>query len=173
MTALCFSADGRLLATGSSDHTVKLFDTATGAIIRTLEGHSQGVAKVAFSPTGMLASGASCDSIKVWDLETARALWTVPALNLVTGLAFAPDGKHLLVAQSVDAVRVLELETGRCVASALPLPEGWAVFDSDGRCRYSGNVAGYFWHAIGLCRFEPGELDEFLPELKLPVGPLF
>ena len=43
-------------------------------------------------------------------------------------------------------------------------PDGWAAFTPDGR-RYKigGNVAGGFWYAINLCRFEPGELDPFLP----------
>jgi hypothetical protein len=31
-----------------------------------------------------------------------------------------------------------------------------------------GSVAGSFWHVAGLCRFEPGELDPYLPHLRLP-----
>ena len=44
--------------------------------------------------------------------------------------------------------------------------EGWAAFTPDGR-RYKmrGDIAGSFWYAIGLCRFEPGELDQYLPSL--------
>src|SRR5262245_55249646 len=45
-----FSADGRYVISGSDDSTIKLWDTATGALIRTLQGHSDAVTKVAFSP---------------------------------------------------------------------------------------------------------------------------
>ena len=38
----------------------------------------------------------------------------------------------------------------------------WAVFTPDGRYK-TVNADGSFWYSIGLCRFEPGELDEFLP----------
>ena len=38
----------------------------------------------------------------------------------------------------------------------------------DGRYKSGDDVVGGFWHAIGLCRFEPGELDEHIPGLRLP-----
>ena len=36
------------------------------------------------------------------------------------------------------------------------------------RYKVGGDLAGSFWHVIGLCRFEPGELDPYLPDLRLP-----
>ena len=51
------------------------------------------------------------------------------------------------------------------------LPEGWVAFTPDGRYRLGGETAGAFWHSIGLCRFEPGELDPYLPKpLRVPDG---
>lgn len=51
----------------------------------------------------------------------------------------------------------------------LGLPEGWAAFTPDGRYKSSGTTTGEFWHVVGMCRFEPGELDQYLPEMrKLP-----
>ncbi len=51
------------------------------------------------------------------------------------------------------------------------LPEGWAAFTPDGRYKLGGETAGGFWHSIGLCRFEPGELDPYLPEsLRVAAG---
>lgn len=48
----------------------------------------------------------------------------------------------------------------------LGLPEGWAALAPDGRYKFEGDVAGQFWHAIGMCRFEPGELDSYLPNIR-------
>ena len=54
------------------------------------------------------------------------------------------------------------------------LHEGWVAFTPDGRYKFAGSVAGNLWHMIALCRFEVGELDEFIPGLRLAQDqPLF
>ena len=82
-------------------------------------------------------------------------------------MAFSPDGKTLASASSDNTVRLWDVATGRCLAVLLPLPEGWVAFSPDGRYKFGGVPAGGFWHAISLCRFEPGELDEWIPGLRL------
>jgi hypothetical protein len=67
-------------------------------------------------------------------------------------------------------VRFWDAATGACLAVFLKLPNGWVSFrPEDGRYKVGGDIGGAFWHSVGLCRFEPGELDPYLPTpLRIP-----
>jgi tRNA A-37 threonylcarbamoyl transferase component Bud32 len=66
--SVAFSPDGRRLASGHYDGTVKVWDAASGQEILTLKGHTDRVASVAFSPDGRQIASASWDqTVKVWD----------------------------------------------------------------------------------------------------------
>ncbi|AFW93625.1 MULTISPECIES: trypsin-like peptidase domain-containing protein [Nostocales] len=65
--SVAISADGRTLASGSYDKNIKIWNLATGKLIRTLSGHSHAVLSVAISPDGRtLASGGGDKTIKIW-----------------------------------------------------------------------------------------------------------
>ncbi|KAK6495585.1 hypothetical protein TWF481_002633 [Arthrobotrys musiformis] len=71
--SVAFSHDGKQLASGSHDTTIKLWDTTTGASLATLEGHSGWVRSVAFSHDDkQLASGSEDGTIKLWDTATVK-----------------------------------------------------------------------------------------------------
>jgi WD40 repeat protein len=72
------SPDGQQIATGSADHTVKLWDAQTGHCANTLKGHRNSVWSVAFSPDGQsLASGSDDKTIKLWSVGTGKCMQTL------------------------------------------------------------------------------------------------
>jgi WD40 repeat protein len=77
-TALAFSSDGRRLACGADDGTVRIRDAETGADLHRLDGHTGKVAGLAFSPDGRRLASTSADgTLRVWD-ATRSAGWVVP-----------------------------------------------------------------------------------------------
>jgi WD40 repeat protein len=113
IAAVTYSLDGRTLASGSEDHTVKLWDASTGTELRTFNGHSDNVSSVAFSPDGkILASGSLDHSIKLWDVESGLELHSLPAPGSVTSVSFSPDGRTL-ASGSLPMVKLWDIESGR------------------------------------------------------------
>jgi WD40 repeat protein len=120
VTAVAFSADARLLASGSWDETVKLWDVSTGREVQSL-AQSSGIEAIAFSPNGRwLASETSDKSVGLWDAATGRELRTLSSNksprrpeNLDYSLAFSPDGRQLAWGTDGKTVGLWDLGAGR------------------------------------------------------------
>ena len=97
INSVAFSPDGNILASGSSDETIRLWDVNTGELLNTFEGHEGKITSVAFSPDGsILASGSNDKTLHVWNANTGELIETLtPHRRTVYCVAFSPDGSIL------------------------------------------------------------------------------
>lgn len=101
---VAFSPDGRWIASGSWDHTVRLWDAATGEHCATLP-HPGVVLSLAFGPDGswLVSGGAEDDKLRIWDVATARLRREIQAPGkMIRFLAVSPDGTRI-AATAYDA----------------------------------------------------------------------
>jgi uncharacterized protein with WD repeat len=109
----------RPLASGSYDHTVKLWDAATAKLVTSLQGHTSGVYSVAWSPDGKtLASGSDDLTVKLWEAATGKLVTSLQGhASGVYSVAWSPDGKTLASGSDDRSVKLWEADTGRLLAS--------------------------------------------------------
>jgi WD40 repeat protein/tRNA A-37 threonylcarbamoyl transferase component Bud32 len=127
---VAFSPDGQRLACSSTDQpmklegaatgqnrTVKLFDAATGQLIRTLTGHTDQVWSVAFRPDGRrIASGSGDRTVKVWDAATGQLFHTLTGhSDVVHSVVYSPDGRTLFSAGADRTVKLWDAATGQLI----------------------------------------------------------
>jgi len=143
VSSVVFSADGRRIASGSGDQTIKVWDTATGQETLTLNGHSRQINAVAFSPDGRrIASGSYDKTIKLWETNTGRKTLTLKGHSgTVSSVAFSPDGRRIASGSDDKTIKLWDTATGRETLT-LKGHNGtvWSVaFSPDGRRIASGS----------------------------------
>ncbi len=112
--SVAYSRDGKMLASGGDDQTVKLWDTTTWRQIASLEGHAGGLLSVKFSPDGKtLASGGEDRIVKLWDVATRRETGAIRGHGgKIYSVAFSPDGNSLATASDDHTVKLWDVATG-------------------------------------------------------------
>ena len=123
VSTVAFSPDGKTLASGSFDDTVRLWDVATRRQIgNPLTGHTGAILSVAFSPDGKtLASSSDDQTVRFWDVATRRQIGNslTGHTGVVSSVAFSPDGKTLASSSFDQTVRLWDVATRRQIGSPL------------------------------------------------------
>lgn len=165
--ALCFSADGRALATASEDHTARVWNVATAEPIAGPFEHTEPVTWVSFAPGGKRLVTASADgTARFWSLDLPGSFplilrswdsWPI------TSVSVRPDGAQLAMTDSKGGLRVFETVTGRSVRDSRQgeEPSTCVAFSPDGLLLA---VASTFNRIVVL------ETREYTPTLQIPLA---
>ncbi len=172
--SVAFSPNGRTLASGNLDNTIKpwnastdasqyaphvgivkldnnitLWDAATGKLLRTLQGHSDAVESVAFSPDGRtLASGSDDKTIKLWDAASGKLLRTLQGHSaMVHSVAFSPDGRTLASGSFDHSIKLWDASYGTLLRTLEGSEEcvNSVAFSPDGRTLAFGSKTIHLW----------------------------
>jgi dipeptidyl aminopeptidase/acylaminoacyl peptidase len=168
------------LASASWDGSAIVWDLRSGAGQPLPRRHTGRLWATAFHPSGALLATAGDDlGIRLWTRDGAEYghLQTLPGHTRgVTSLAFSPTGDLLASGGEDGTARLWTVEDDHVTrrGTLLGLPEGWATLGPDNRYKTDGTVRGEFWHVIGTCRFELGELEGLISEVRhMPAtGPM-
>jgi small GTP-binding protein len=113
--SIAWSPRGDMLASGSEDNTIRLWDAQSGKHLRTLTGHSRYVHSMVWSPDGsVLASGSADETIRLWDAQSGKHLRTFRGhSSWVYSVAWSPDGSVLASSSSDKTIRLWDVQSGK------------------------------------------------------------
>ena len=138
------SPDGRRIVTGSSDNSARIWDAATGRLVRVLGGHTDRVRSVTFSPDGRVVATASYDkTVRLWDAERGDLLQVLSGhSDRLRSVAYSVDGRSLVTGSYDTTARIWDVASGRergvlrghteVVSGAAFSPDGRQIVTSSG-----------------------------------------
>jgi WD40 repeat protein len=143
--AVAVSLDGTTVISADHDGTVKVFDIASGKLLRSLERHEYPVLAVALSLDGKrAASGAMDGGLKIWDLATGKQLCSIPGYQRkVAAVALNLDGSLAASGGADMTVKLWDVATGKLVAAfTADAGVGTVALAANGRRIFAGDTLG-------------------------------
>ena len=111
---VAYGHDGLLAC--ASDMSIKIWNVNSKQKISTLEGHSDIIKLISFSPDySILASGAHDNSIRFWDMSTYQETQSFENDARVESVAYSPDGKHIASGAFNGMIKIWSVEDGSVV----------------------------------------------------------
>jgi WD40 repeat protein len=120
--SVAYSPDGKTLASGSADETVRLWDVATGKERATLKSDTNSACSLVFSPDGgTLASGGKAGgsasknrTIRLWAVQTGKEWATIKGHDeVVLSVVFSPDGRTLASGSGDKTIKLWDVATDK------------------------------------------------------------
>ncbi|QFS49590.1 caspase family protein [Nostoc sphaeroides] len=158
--SVSFSPNRRVLASGSADGTIKLWDVTTGKNTNTLPGHQSSVNSVSFSADGqILASGSADGTIKLWDVTTGKNTTLTGHKFSVNSVSFSADGQILASGSADGTIKLWDVTTGKnTTLTGHKFSVNSVSFSADGQILASGSAdqtIGIWDVATGMGMFYP------------------
>lgn len=152
VNSVCFSPDSVIIASGSDDGTVRLWDATTGRLVRELEGHGGQILSVRFSHDGKYLASSSDDwYVRIWDAATGEMVRELGSRKPVTSVCFSPDGSSLVSGSSGKYAYLWDVTTGKMVREfeSYGGSTKTVCFSPDGSLLASGSSDGsiHLWNA--------------------------
>ena len=121
VTGISFSPDGQLLASRSSDKTVKLWRMPDGKHLATLTGHTDRIGEMSFSPDGQLLATCSEDeTARLWQIPDGKHLATLTGhTDSVYGISFSSNGQLLATCSEDETAKLWQIPNGKHLATLI------------------------------------------------------
>jgi WD40 repeat protein/murein L,D-transpeptidase YafK len=113
VNTVALSEDGRQAVSGGQDNVLRLWDTATGLLLRTFDAETNRINAVAFSPDSQKILMASSDKLRLWAVAPGQTVKTMEGhTGEVTAVAFSSDGRQAISGSKDKTVKLWDMETG-------------------------------------------------------------
>jgi len=162
--SVCFSPDGKLLATSADDKHIRIWDIAEKRILHVLDGHQKEIYSLDFSLDGrLIVSGSADKTARIWDMVNVEAPPKVLTINDspndnagITSVSISPDGQFVAAGSLDSVIRIWNVATGVLVERLEGHKDSVysVAFTPDGKGFVSGSLAksSKFWDVSGLNR---------------------
>ncbi|CAI5735315.1 unnamed protein product [Peronospora destructor] len=157
--ALGFNCNGSMLASGSNDRSIRIWNPVTERELMELRGHSESILSLTWDPTAphRLASTGADKTVRFWDAKIGRIVNSISLLSDAVNIAYSHDAKYIVVG-NLDCITLIDTRKARVVRRVVNPFESFEMQFSK-----SGFLFVAAGHAAGFGTFE---IMRIVPEQK-------